>query len=275
MRKRFIITGISSIVIIAALVLLVSSKRTARPIKSEPYQDTSDKLATSLYNEAGSYARKGDFLKAKDTYKKLLEEHPNSSLVKNTRSGLDDVNIKILFSPIQTDDSISYEVQPGDTLVKIARNFGTTVELIMKSNGLTDTVIKPQTQLKISKAKFSILVDKSQNILILKVNDEVLKTYIVSTGADNSTPIGTFKIINKLVSPTWYKAGTVVPPGSPDNILGSRWLGLDIPGYGIHGTTDESTIGSHITQGCIRMKDRDVEELYSIIPVATEVTIID
>jgi len=118
-------------------------------------------------------------------------------------------------------------------------------------------------------------VDKSQNTLILKTGEEIIKTYIVSTGVNNSTPLGNFKIINKLVSPTWYKAGVVVSAGSPGNILGSRWLGFDLAGYGIHGTTDPQSLGRQVTQGCVRMSNSDVEELYSIVPVETEVTIVD
>jgi lipoprotein-anchoring transpeptidase ErfK/SrfK len=118
-------------------------------------------------------------------------------------------------------------------------------------------------------------VDKSQNTLILKTDEEVIKTYIVSTGLNNSTPTGNFKIVNKLQNPTWFKAGAVVNPSSPENILGSRWLGFDLPGYGIHGTTEPQSLGKQVTQGCIRMANSDVEELYAIVAVATEVTIVD
>jgi lipoprotein-anchoring transpeptidase ErfK/SrfK len=118
-------------------------------------------------------------------------------------------------------------------------------------------------------------VDKSQNLLFLKRNGEVVKTYVVSTGKDNSTPIGTFKIVNKLENPTWYKAGAVIPPDSPDNILGSRWLGFDLKGYGIHGTTEPNNLGEQVTLGCVRMKNQEVEELFDIVPLGTEVIIID
>ena len=53
-----------------------------------------------------------------------------------------------------------------------------------------------------------------------------MKTYRVSTGKDNSTPIGTFKIVSKLVNPVWYSQGAIVPPESPENVLGTRWLSL-------------------------------------------------
>ncbi|MCX5714227.1 MAG: L,D-transpeptidase [Candidatus Omnitrophica bacterium] len=64
-------------------------------------------------------------------------------------------------------------------------------------------------------------------------------------------------------------------PGSADNLLGTRWLGIDLPGYGIHGTVDPSSLGKQVTQGCVRMANSDAEELYSIVPTGTEVTIVD
>jgi lipoprotein-anchoring transpeptidase ErfK/SrfK len=145
----------------------------------------------------------------------------------------------------------------------------------MKSNNMTSDKIVPGRKIKVWTAPFSIVVDKSENILMLKSNEEVIKTYIVSTGANNSTPVGTFKIVNKLTNPTWFKAGAVVPASSADNILGTRWLGFDISGYGIHGTTEPQNLGKQVTAGCVRMRNSEVEELYALVPVGTEVTIID
>jgi lipoprotein-anchoring transpeptidase ErfK/SrfK len=145
----------------------------------------------------------------------------------------------------------------------------------MKSNNLTDDRIIPGRKVKIWVMPFNIVVDKSQNLLFLKSSDEIIKTYIVSTGANNSTPVGTFKITSKLQNPTWYKSGAVVPAGSPENVLGSRWLGFDLPGYGIHGTIDPQSLGKQVTQGCVRMSNSEVEELYTITPQGAEVTIVD
>ena len=110
---------------------------------------------------------------------------------------------------------------------------------------------------------------------MLKSDEEVFKTYIVSTGKNNCTPVGTFKIINKLQNPTWFKAGAIVPPESAENVLGTRWMGFDLAGYGIHGTTAPKDLGKQVTQGCVRLSNSDVQELYSIVPAGTEVTIID
>ena len=225
---------------------------------------------------AADYEKKGDFLKAKETYQKVVEKYPGSANILKEQEALDDLNIKILFSPMITPDSLVYEVQKGDTLTRIAKKFSTTTELISKANNLKSSNVNLGKKLKISKAKFSIVVDKSQNILTLKSDQDIFKTYRVSTGKNSCTPVGTFKITNKIVDPPWYpSSGGMIPAKDPKNELGSRWLGLSKQGYGIHGTIEPESIGKSITEGCVRMKNSDVEELSSIVPVGTEVIIVD
>lgn len=171
--------------------------------------------------------------------------------------------------------STLYEVRSGDNLTTVAKKHGVTVGLIRMANAMTGDRLDVGQKLKIPTYKFSILVDKSDNTLTLRGDQAILKVYTVSTGSDNSTPIGTFKITDKLENPTWYKAGAVVPPGSTDNQLGTRWLGISLKGYGIHGTIDPTSLGKQVTAGCVRMKNEEVEELYSLVPSATEVTITD
>ena len=122
----------------------------------------------------------------------------------------------------------------------------------------------------------SILVDKSDNLLYLKENGMILKTYTVSTGKNNSTPVGTFKVTVKLENPTWYKKpGTVIPPLDKRNELGTRWIGLSKKSYGIHGTTEPEKLGRQVSSGCVRMKNGDVEELFKNVKTGTEVMIRD
>lgn len=234
-----------------------------------------DDIAKVWYTIANLYQKQGDFLKARDAYQRIMRDYPDSEFISEVQKKLWDLNIQILFSPLITEEDIVYEVKAGDSLDAISKKFNTTVELIMKSNNLESANIRPGKRLKISTAKYSVIIDNSQNTLTLKSNERIVKVYKVSTGKNNSTPVGTFTIVNKLIDPVWYKAGAVVLPDSPENILGSRWMGLSIKGYGIHGTTDPGTVGKHITQGCIRLTNTDVEELYTILPRGTEVVIID
>jgi LysM repeat protein len=212
---------------------------------------------------------------ARAMYQTLLDRFPDSPLLAKTQERLGAVNVTMLFSRTVGDQDAMYEVRPGDTLGKIASAHGTTVELLKKANTLSSDVIRVGQKLKVPQGRFSIVVDKSQNQLLLTENDRFVKTYTVSTGKDNSTPVGTFKIITKVPNPVWYTEGAVVPADSPENILGTRWMGIDKTGYGIHGTTMPEQMGMQVTAGCVRMLNTDVEELFAIVPLGTDVTIVD
>ncbi|MCD6539662.1 MAG: L,D-transpeptidase family protein [Candidatus Omnitrophica bacterium] len=247
-----------------------------KPAEKEKPEKEQPSLEKKI-EEAQQKEKEDALLQARKLYKEVFSQLTQPSLIEEVRRKIESLNIKILFSKIIDEDSFLYEVKPGDTLEKIAKRFGTTVELLKKANNLSSDIIRVGDKLKVTKAKFSIVVDKSQNRLFLKKGNEIFKTYIVSTGKNNSTPAGTFKIVTKLKNPVWFRKdiGAVVPPDSPENVLGSRWLGLNIEGYGIHGTNKPNKLGEQNTQGCIRMSNKDVEELFSIVPRGIEVTIVD
>ncbi|MDD3905937.1 MAG: L,D-transpeptidase family protein [Candidatus Omnitrophica bacterium] len=282
MNKNILLIAVIAVMLICAGLLILGIIRNsgvpneeAKTIEPKavvaPGESEQDYLSTAVESE-----KKGDLVKAKDAYQKLTEKYPASGNAAKVQESLDNLNIKILFSSVITPDSMLYEVQPGDTLNKIAKKFNTTSELIMKANNLKDAAVRSGKKLKVTKAKFSIAVDKSQNILTLKNDQEIVKTYRVSTGKNSCTPVGTFKITNKLIDPPWYpSAGGMIPAKDPKNVLGSRWLGISKQGYGIHGTIEPESIGKSVTEGCVRMKNSEVEELYSIVPIGTEIVIID
>lgn len=188
----------------------------------------------------------------------------------------DALNSQSLFSRLEILENVSYTVNPGDTLSGLAKKYGTTTELLRKSNRILGDKIYSGTKLKIPTPHFSIVVEKAKNRLLLLADGKPLKRYRVATGMlSEATPAGRFKIVNKLENPTWYHAGAIVPPDSPDNILGTRWMGFEKAGYGIHGTTLPETIGTHASKGCIRMLNAEVEELYAVVPAGTRVLVKD
>ena len=230
---------------------------------------------TALLLLGDALARQDRLAEARDAYKRLLEEAPNSPRIGEAQDRLGDVNIRLLFSSTITPPDAAYDVRPGDTLTKIAKEQRTTVELLMRANHLSSGLLQPKMRLKVPRAQFSVVVNKSQNTLLLKSGEDVVKVYRVATGKNNSTPVGTFTIITRIPNPPWYTPQGVIPFGDPRNILGTRWMGFDKPSYGIHGTADPSSIGKQATAGCVRMANHDVEELYTLLPLGTPVTIID
>lgn len=281
MRNRIVFILVAVVIASTLLVFMIFRFRGNKSIETQEVAANSaptekpESLQT-LLARVKTLEINSDSIGLKNTYQKLINDFSNHKDVSVWQKKLDQANIKIIFSPqVVPVVSQEYEIKPLDTLAKIAKDFNTTVELLKKSNNLSTDKINPGRKLKVWIGKFSVLVDKSQNTLILKSNEEIIKTYNVATGLNNSTPVGIFKIVNKLTNPTWYKSGAIVPAGSSENILGTRWLGFDIQGYGIHGTTDPSSIGKQATAGCVRMLNNEVEELYSLLPVGTVVTVAD
>ena len=236
---------------------------------------TSDVAAQAMIEMANVYQRVNKLLEEKQVLERVISTYSQSPAAAAASQRLANINVGLMFSAVETPDSFLYQVQPGDTLYQISRKYETTVEMLMKSNNITSSLIKPGMKLKVVRAVFSIDVDKSDKVLTLKTDKEIIKKYLIAVGENNSTPTGKFTVLNRIVNPVWYKTGAIVPPGSPENILGTRWLGLSEPGYGIHGTTETGPIQSQTTQGCVRMRNEDVEELYTIVPAGTQVTITD
>ncbi|MDA7026259.1 L,D-transpeptidase [Bacillus sp. CLL-7-23] len=107
---------------------------------------------------------------------------------------------------------------------------------------------------------YKIVVSLRNKTLKLYESDRLIKTYLVAIGRTvKKTPQGEFIIVNRQAN-----------PGGP---FGAYWLGLSKEGYGIHGTNNPSSIGKAVSKGCIRMYNRDVRELASIVPNSTPVII--
>lgn len=118
-----------------------------------------------------------------------------------------------------------------------------------------------------------IVVSIPDRKLALVEDDRVVKIYSVAVGANATpSPEGKFRIATRLENPSWYWPGKVIPAGVK-NPLGPRWMGLGVRGFGIHGTNEPRTIGRNVSHGCIRMRNRDVKDLFRRVRVGDVVEI--
>ena len=144
-------------------------------------------------------------------------------------------------------------------------------------------VVEPSVSTDQLAAKYPavIMINRSAFTLKLYKHLELVKTYPIAVGRIGlETPAGLYHIENKAVNPAWHVpnspwagdlAGKVIPPG-PDNPIQARWMGI-YAGAGIHGTTDDGSIGSAASHGCIRMHIPDVIDLYDRVSVGDPVYI--
>lgn len=230
--------------------------------------DPTGKVGGMAAVELADYCqRQGEYEKATQWYT-LARRAPLVGQLKRVNEELErtrsaqSVDSARTLSEIRTE---TYVVQSGDSLSRIGRRQGTTADAIMKLNNMTSDLIRPGDELKIPQGTFDVVVSKRNNTLTLLQNNRPIKVYPVALGNEEQspTPTGTFRVQNKLKDPHWRG---IVPPGDPKNILGSRWIGFQGP-IGIHGCPkqEEHSIGQNVTQGCVRMYNRDVEEIYKFL----------
>ena len=240
---------------------------------AEALQPASIDRGLSLLTAATQLQKEDKLLEARDKAYEVLSTSSNKAAISGAEALLSDVNVQLVLSPRPMPEKVEYTIQPGDSINALARKFGTTVEVVQKGNRVTSAVIRPGDRLRIYTGKFSIQVSKKDNTLVLLANDKFFKRYAVGTGEYGKTPVGTFTIRDRVPQPTWWKDGKAIPYGDTNNVLGTHWLALDVPGYGIHGTWQPDTIGKQASAGCIRLVNTEVEELFTLVPVGTPVTI--
>lgn len=181
-----------------------------------------------------------------------------------------------------------HTVQKGESLTSIAARFGVEAKFIAAVNGLqANSFLKEGRQLRIDNRHIvpqplddGILINIPQRMLFYIRNGRLLQSYPVGLGRpDWPTPTGRFKIISKEENPVWdvpksiqeemRREGKIVQervPPCPENPLGKHWMGLSIPGYGIHGTIAPTSIYQFRTHGCIRLHPDDIAGLFADIP---------
>ena len=191
-----------------------------------------------------------------------------------------------------------------DTLFDVARRNGVGYEEIVAANPGVDSwlpgegteILIPSRYILPDAPRTGIVVNLPEHRLYYypptrKGEAPVVRTYPISVGKmDWKTPIGTTRIASKQALPNWYPPASVlkeheergdplpkvVPPG-PDNPLGEYAMRLAIPGgsYLIHGTNKPAGVGMQVTHGCIRLYPEDIAELFKLVPVNTQVNLID
>lgn len=125
----------------------------------------------------------------------------------------------------------------------------------------------------VDRKKRTVVVSILDRKLAVLEDGDVIASFTVAVGAAESpSPTGEFQIVSRVANPTYYRPGTVIPAGK-DNPVGTRWLGLSQKGYGIHGTNAPKSVGHAASHGCIRLRNRDVERLFTMLQVGDVVQI--
>ena len=179
--------------------------------------------------------------------------------------------------------AVTHTVRSGDRVGSLVRKHRTTIPAVMLANRLqSSNKIQIGQRLVLLPGKWQIKVSKSQRLLLLLRNDAVFAGFDVGIGRFGKTPAADFVIAERLKHPVYRTLdGRIYKHGEQGNELGDYFLklaaagkpGMPLLGYGIHGTPDETTVSRSLSNGCIRMRNKDVEKLYVLVPSGVPVTI--
>lgn len=178
--------------------------------------------------KARTAEREGKLAEARTKYNEIYRQTTNTLARAQAETAIGRINVDLLFSPVLSSTKTNYVVKTGDSIDRIAGRFGTTADLIKRGNRiLKPDLIKPGDEFMVFTGRFSIVVSKARNDLVLNLNGDFFKRYIVGTGKFGKTPVGDFVVKDRIEKPPWHRRdGKVIPYGDPDNILGTRWTGI-------------------------------------------------
>lgn len=191
-----------------------------------------------------------------------------------------------------TGGDTEYTIQRGDSLTAIGARFGVALRLLALQNAIPyDAVIHPGQRLTVHNPHIvpaalddGILINLPQRMLFHFSQGTLRAAYPVGLGKPSwPTPQGEFRLVSRVKNKTWLVPKSIqeemrregkaileeVPPG-PDNPLGAHWLGLNLWGYGIHGTIAPASIYQFRSHGCIRLHPDDIAELFDQVRVGAQ-----
>ena len=263
--------------IVAVKPLPVKRPEPPKAESPKPEPDPTFLKATALF-EAGKP------FEARKLLTSLILTTPEGKKREQVRKFLDLINRKLFFSRAPSPDCIFHKVQPGDNLSDIAKKAKKDFyfsDLIVRVNNIKNpNRLRIGWKLKIPQGTFSAIVQKRVHRLMIFLNGHYIREYPVAIGAPESpTPEGKFIVSIKQKEPTWTTPeGKVYKFGNPKNILGTRWIGFaeteEHVGIGIHGTNDPKSVGKSISNGCIRMHNANVEEIFGMLMSGNFVAIV-
>ena len=182
-----------------------------------------------------------------------------------------------------------YVVQPGDYLIKIGARYGIAARLIAETNGIPyEAPLNPGTVLRLDnrhvvpqRMERGILINIPQRMLFYFEDGAPALQFPVGLGRpDWPTPVGPFTVASLQADKEWNVPKSIqeemlreravvtscMPPG-PQNPLGRHWIGLSIPGIGIHGTIAPASVFHFQSHGCIRMHPDDIAAIFPRVSV--------
>jgi len=240
-------------------------------IPVEPIPD----ISLAEYQAAAKLRQEGKLTEARDALVLLLQKYPSGLHVEEAKDLLGEVNTDILLSDYRTPEKQEYIVKRGDVLAKIAAKLKTTPELIVRTNRLTNTMLRVGQVLQLSRPDFSLFIQRKGQTVVLLNHGQFFKRYRIKTVKVSAKQPP--RINTKVAEILAFRGGKRVGFGTKEYLGSTRWIRLNQPGYflfAVPDSTHRDESGQTPPPG-LGLSASDMEELSSLVSNKTAVTITD
>ena len=253
-----------------------------------PTDDTAKAMPDALQKklaEITAAEQQNDLLAARSMLLALHKTPEGRTIQEFLERKLARLNQSLLFGDRPMPGKTVHKIQAGDLIGKIARQYNTTQEFILKANRIDNPgALRIGRELWVlNKPNFCLTVYKKAFTAVLTLNGEFFKRYPVGIGPSQDVPAGTYALSARKKHPSYSRPGQrTIAYNAPGNILGTVWLGLSptrdtpvVKGLGLHGTWVNASLGQNCKDGRIRFSNSDVEELELLLPFGTRVNVVE
>ena len=246
---------------------IIAEKRGEIPISPVP------DISAPEFEALGKLRQENRLTEAREGLTLFLQKYPSGPHVEEAKDLLGDINAEILLSPYRSPEKEEYVVRSGDVLAKIANKTKTTPELIMRTNNLSNTMLRVGERLLISHPDFSLFIQRKAQVIVLLDHGQFFKRYRIKTV--KLSPKQPSRINTRVAEILAFKGGKRVGFGTKEYIGSTRWVRLNHPGYFLYSEPDAThpNESGQTTPPGLGLAASDVEELSSLVSTKTNVTI--
>jgi LysM repeat protein len=205
---------------------------------------------------------------ARTMWMEFIRTHPDSPRVAEAEAAVGPLNMAVLFSPEAAEHKKTYTVAKGDSLYKIARQHGVTIELLARANNLQNTMLQIGQQLIVPETQITATIDRPAMKLRLDNRGEFLRAYPLLAAGLPGAAAGAKAQVTDLVVEVDGKRVTFGQKGYAE---GKRSIILSSPGAPISGAA-EGTTAAQMPSGVV-VKDADLGEIFVLLRSGVPVTI--
>lgn len=174
--------------------------------------------------------KSGDFEGGREALYELIKHFPSSKRADDAKRIIGEMNMDKLFSPDKNPQKVEYIVQPGNSLLLIAGKNHTTIDAILRINGMMSTALQPGDHLSVIPLDFEILVNVTKKTVTLIRNERFFKEYQaleIHVPAGIRVPVerDPDKKLEMEISdkPAWFE-GKRIQSTHPSYLSSDKWL---------------------------------------------------